>query len=132
MSAILNIEIEVDEAKHHLSSIADNLDNIIDEVIFTFIKDLKEYALHQRRWNNRTGALEAGHFIEPLEDGWRLRVDASETSGKSFNYAWALERGHLSYFAWIRPALDTLEAELPGRLDTAIQNALKMGKDRFI
>jgi len=119
------IEIDEEKTRKNLSAISDQLDNILDDVIFTFIRDLKDYALQIRTWGNRSGALERAHFIEPLEDGWRLRVDVTETSDKDYNYAWALERGWLSQYAWIMPALDVLEAELPGRLDKALQEAIK-------
>jgi len=106
-------------------TLSKSLQDIIDTEILRFLFDIKEYALLNRKWQNRTGALEASHFIEPTHDGWRLRVDPREASGKPFNYAYALEKGHLRHYAWIAPALSHFEGELDGRINNAFKEFFK-------
>lgn len=111
----LKIEVDRDQLQDldkYFDEFQRNVQPIIELGIFDWLYELKKQALEDKLWKDRTGALRAAHIIVPIDEGYSLQVDARKTSGKDYNYAYALELGHLSHYAWLQPAVDDLESEL--------------------
>jgi len=120
------VNIDVDSAIDFLDRFADDVEEPVDDAIFNWLWDLKNLALATKPWKDRTGALRAAHRVTATHDGWALKVDARETSGKDYNYAYALEMGWLSgKYQWLQPAVDSMEDELVLYVEKEIENYLE-------
>ena len=75
----------------------------------------------------------AAHEIVKIPDGYALEVDARKTSGKDYNYAYALEKGWLSgRYKWLQPAVDNLESELPYYVEIEIQKLVDALEKKYV
>ena len=120
----LKVEIDrnqLQDLDDYFENIKGNVQSIIELGIFDWLVELRKHALANKPWKDRTFALRASHIIIPIDEGYALDVDARRTSGKDFNYGYALELGEFSEYAWLQPAVDQLEPELQFYVENKLQ-----------
>lgn len=121
----LKIDIKLDEVLDMLDDVDKEIELLAWDEIKKYLEDVRELALSSKKWQDRTGSLREGHYIEATPDGWALIVDPTITGLKDYDYAPLLEYNLLptytKIFAWIWPAVEATIDDLPKRLAKRIE-----------
>jgi hypothetical protein len=97
------------------------LDSIINNSLYGFLGEFRDYALENKRWKDRTGTLRAGHVLDFTGKGASLTIDASinpqgakKEADAFLGYAYSLENDprFASKYAWIKPNWDKFRTKL--------------------
>ncbi len=121
----LKIDINLDEVLDMLDEIDKEIELLAWDEIKRYLEDVRELALSSKKWEDRTGSLREGHYIEATSEGWALIIDPTLSGQKDYDYAPLLEYNLLSTytknFAWIWPAVEATIGDLPKRLVKRIE-----------
>ena len=128
----VQVNIDIKKAIEGLDYFDEGLQTALEDGIYEWLYELRKHALATKPWENRTGALTAAHEIIKIKDGYALEVDARKTSGKDYNYAYALEKGWLKEYKWLQPAVDSLESELEGYIEREIQKLVDALDKKYV
>ena len=121
----LKVDIKLDEVLDMLDEVDKEIELLAWDEIKKYLEDVRELALSSKKWEDRTGSLRAGHYIEASPDGWALVIDPTIGGLKDYDYAPLLEYNLLptytKKFAWIWPAIEATIDGLAKRLAKRIE-----------
>lgn len=126
MSLEVKVNVDTGDITDKFDRISENLQDTVNSVIYDYLEKIKDKGLEIRRWQNRTGTLEASHIIQATEDGGELIVNPyiNPQNGKIVTADYAAILEYYMGYEWIGPAVDIVKDEMFDAIKKSVEDLI--------